>query len=111
MPPSGFNTKGINGLLTYVMVKYEKLLTQKDLSALDETTFLEKTVSALEQEISTSFPEDETKGLKIFMVECYKDLVKEIYAGKDKYHRPVYAGQALEKEISQLKQHLTDFKI
>jgi hypothetical protein len=111
MPPSGFNPKAINGLLMYVKENYETVLADRNSSKMDEKEFLEQTVSELENKILTENNSPGTTGLKIFIVECYKDLVKEIYSGQDKYDRQVTNGQAIEKELSQIRNYLTEFKI
>jgi hypothetical protein len=109
MPPSGFNQKAINGLLLYVQNNYQRLLNTQKLNNLEETAFLEDTISELELNIDKTEPS--SAGLKIFIIECYKDLAREIYAGADKYNRPVQAGKALQKEIDQIREYLTSFKI
>ena len=108
MPPSGFNKKAIDGLLRYVHAKYDQLLTAYNQQEKSESEFLEETISELESKVTEDSPNN---GLKVFVVECYKDLVKEIYAGKDKQNRPVTNGQAIKKEINQINDYLTTFKI
>ena len=43
--------------------------------------------------------------------ECYRDLAKEIVAGQDKYQRPVIDGKAIQKELNQIGDYLSGFKI
>ena len=45
------------------------------------------------------------------MRENFKDLIKEIHEGKDKQGRPVTEGQAIQKEITQIREYLEKFEI
>ncbi len=120
MPPSGFNSKAINGLLEFVRANYETIADRYRDKSLSELEFLEKTSSELENQVRTvlteRFPNSErlnggVQGLTTFVVECYRDLVKEIVAGQDKYQRPVVDGKAIQKELDQIGSYLEQFKI
>lgn len=120
MPPSGFLEEAINELLIFVQSNYEETLSQYKTMTYEksESEFLTETVGFLEKKVQDSM--DKTllsksqiaaNGLTKFMTSCYKDLIKEIYAGKDKYDLPVREGYAMQKEINQIKQYLKEFKI
>ncbi len=81
---------------------------------------MEKTSSELEKQVmvvlTERFPNSEKlnqgiKGLTTFVVECYRDLAKEITAGQDKYQKPVINGKAIQKELDQIGGYLGKFKI
>ncbi len=59
----------------------------------------------------SGFSQKAVNGLLIFVQECYKDLLEEMKAGKDKYGRPVKEGKAIEKEIKQIREYLLKFTI
>ena len=120
MPPSGFNQKAINGLLEFVRANYETIADKYSGESLLEQEFLEKTSSELENQVRTvlteRFPCSErlnggVQGLTTFVVECYRDLAKDIIAGQDKYQRPVIDGEAIQKELGQIKNYLEQFRI
>ena len=59
----------------------------------------------------SGFNQKAIKGLLIFVQACYEDLLKEIKKGKDKQGRRVTEGQAIQKEINQIKEYLEKFNI
>ena len=59
----------------------------------------------------SGFSQKAINGLLVFVKECYEDLLKEIKQGKDKQGRKVTEGQAIQKEISQIKRYLREFEI
>ena len=59
----------------------------------------------------SGFNQKAINGLLIFVKECYEDLLKEIKQGKDKQGRKVTEGEAIQKEISQIKKYLEEFEI
>ena len=59
----------------------------------------------------SGFSQKAINGLLIFVQECYEDLLKELKEGKDKQGRPVTEGQAIQKEINQIKEYLGRFEI
>jgi hypothetical protein len=119
MPPSGFSQEAINGLLEFVGSNYRSILSQYKVDIENsEEKFLIKSSIDLRRKVEKSIKDspldvDSTGilGLVTFMTLCYEDLVKEIQAGKDKYDRPVIDGRAMQKEISQIKDYLGDFKL
>lgn len=112
MPPSGYNKKAINAILEITKIKYESIFDKFKKSNMDEATFLGATISQLEKEINNENLEPSiSRNIKIFMIENYKDLVKEIYAGHDKHNRSVINGGAIQKEINQINSYLNEVKI
>jgi len=107
MPPSGFNQKAINGLLEYVQEQYQS--AQERCGDVSEAEYLLQTASELEASVSDMSPGQQ--GLHTFVAECFRDLAQEIHEGKDKYGRQVINGYAIEKELQQLKDYLTDFTL
>lgn len=59
----------------------------------------------------SGFSQKAINGLLIFVESCYEDLLKEIKDGKDKQGRKVTEGQAIQKEINQIKEYLKKFEI
>lgn len=59
----------------------------------------------------SGFNQKAINGLLIFVQACYEDLLKEIKEGKDKQGRKVSEGEAIQKEISQIKGYLEGFEI
>ena len=120
MPPSGFNQKAINGLLEFMRANYQTIADRYRGRSLSEQEFLEKTSSELESQVravlAERFPNSErlnggVQGLTTFVVECYRDLAREIVTGQDKYQRLVIDGQAIQKELDQIETYLGRFKI
>jgi len=122
MPPSGFSQEAINGLLDFVRSNYEVVSERYkgSGSTLSERDFLLESSRQLETQVGTvlneRFPNSASlnggiEGLTTFMVECYRDLAKEIDAGEDKHHRPVIDGSAIQKELDQIGKYLKDFTI
>ena len=116
MPPSGFSQKAINGLLKFVKSNYQTIAEEYN-GKLTEKEFLKETSNKLEYRV-LSFKEDLNgiskegmQGLTTFVVECYKDLAKEISDGHDKYSRPVIDGKAIQKELNQIGDYLKKFTI
>lgn len=116
MPPSGFSQKAINGLLKFVESNYQTIARDYN-GKLTEKEFLEETSNKLESQV-ISFDEsmngiskEGMQGLTTFVVECYRDLAKEISNGKDKYSRPVIDGKAIQKELNQIGDYLKEFTI
>ena len=120
MPPSGFSQKAINGLLEFVKANYQNLAEKYSQANFSEQKFLEKISNEIEKQIQEAlvkiFQNQELlnkgiKGLMTFVIECFRDLSKEIEAGQDKYQRPVVDGKAIQKEINQIKEYLEKFEI
>ncbi len=119
MPPSGFSQKAINGLLEFVKANYQTIAEDYSESSLTEKEFLEKASKDLEQQVKSilteRFPSSNlnggVEGLTTFVTECYRDLAKEVIAGKDKYDRSVIDGKAIQKELAQIGDYLTEFKL
>ena len=120
MPPSGFNQKAINGLLKFVEANYELVADQYSEANLSEQEFLEKTSEELEAQVRSTlterFPDSArlnggVEGLTTFVVECYRDLAQEIISGRDKYNRSVVDGKAIQKELSQIRSYLSEFRL
>jgi len=120
MPPSGFSQKAINGLLEFIRANYETIAEQYSKTDLSEQEFLEKTSDELEKQVrgvlAERFPNSERlnggiQGLITFIIECYRDLAREIATGQDKYQRPVIDGKAIEKELNQIGDYLKKFTI
>jgi hypothetical protein len=59
----------------------------------------------------SGFSQKAINGLLVFVSECYSDLLDEIKAGKDKHGREVIEGQAIEKELKQIREYLEKFTI
>ena len=59
----------------------------------------------------SGFSQEAINGLLIFVKSCYEDLLKEIKEGIDKQGRTVTEGEAIQKEISQIKEYLEKFEI
>jgi len=59
----------------------------------------------------SGFSQKAINGLLIFVQSCYEDLLNEIKEGKDKKGRLVTEGEAIQKEINQIKGYLTKFEI
>ena len=120
MPPSGFNDRAIHGLLLFVRANYQSIALKSRGSSLSEQDFLKQTAVDLEEQVKISladnFPNSSTlkegiQGLVIFIVECYRDLAKEISVGKDKQQRVVLDGKAIQKELDQLEKYLQQFEL
>ncbi len=110
MPPSGFSQKAVNGLLEFIKATYKDAKIKHSGTSLTEEDFLKDLAKRLEncpQDIS----QEGIGGLAIFLAECYRDLSKEIVAGKDKYGRPLVDGKAIDKEIGQIGNYLLEFTI
>jgi hypothetical protein len=110
MPPSGFNQKAINGLLEFVKACYEHVLS--DYQSTNEVTYLKEKSSELEKITTESlkliYPKISSEGvigLSTFMKENYLELIKEIYVGKKNN------GEAISKEIDNIRNYLTGFEI
>ena len=59
----------------------------------------------------SGFSQKAINGLLIFVQACYEDLLKELKEGRDKQGRPVTEGQAIQKEINQMREYLENFEI
>ncbi len=59
----------------------------------------------------SGFSQKAIEGLLIFVQACYEDLLKELKEGKDKQGRKVTEGEAIQKEIDQIKEYLQKFEI
>ncbi|MFC1710874.1 hypothetical protein ACFLZJ_01825 [Nanoarchaeota archaeon] len=59
----------------------------------------------------SGFSQKAISGLLVFVTSCYEDLLKEIKEGKDKQGRKVTEGEAIQKEISQIREYLEQFEI
>ena len=132
MPPSGFSQKAINGLLEFVKGNYEVALdTHETLQESHQESYLKEKQSPSEEQTLTmkinklnwhmenyskmalgmNINKKALKGLQTFVRENFKDLIKEIHEGKDKQGRPVTEGQAIQKEITQIREYLEKFEI
>ena len=112
MPPSGYNQNAINAILEITKFEYEKLFAEYDKSNLKEDEFLNGAIGKLEVEIGKEeLAPSISRNIKIFMAENLKDLVNEIYLGKDKLDRSVVNGYAIQKEITQISDYLKKLKI
>ena len=59
----------------------------------------------------SGFSQKAINGLLVFVQACYEDLLKEIREGKDNQGRKVTEGKAIQKELSQIRSYLKQFKI
>ena len=114
MPPSGFNQNAINGLLLGVAESY--VTASKKYDGLSETEKLAKACGDLENTVDSlatvlGISQEGARGYITFITENFRDLTKEIYAGKDKYDRSVIEGQAIQKELAQINLYLKEFKL
>jgi hypothetical protein len=120
MPPSGFSQKAIEGLLEFVSANYISTLSEyaSQKEHLSEREFLEESATMLESKIMhttlrSPLEADDIgiRGLVRFITECYRDLAHEIYQGRDRYGRAVTDGEAIRKEIDQIRDYLSGFSI
>ncbi|MBT7902673.1 hypothetical protein HN587_02345 [Candidatus Woesearchaeota archaeon] len=120
MPPSGFNQNAINGLLEFVRANYASLQSkyESDDRDISEKDFLDEQASFLESRVAeqvslknVNLDTQGVMGIVTFVAECYKDLAGEVTAGVDKYGRPVIDGAAIKKELTQISNYLTQFRI
>lgn len=113
MPPSGFNQKAINGLLTFVRATYENTLEKYKHKNLSEREHLQRSIEYLEDIIKSTAPlalngtvsREGIKGLVTFVSVNYKDLVVEIIQGKKR------EGEAIQTELDNISKYLTQFKL
>lgn len=116
MPPSGFSQEAINGLLEFVRANYLHAADEYRDGSLKEKDFLKYASGKLKDQAESlvnvlGISEKGAEGLVSFISECFKDLVGEIDAGKDKYGRPVVEGKAIQKELDQIGTYLKEFTI
>lgn len=112
MPPSGFNKKAINGLLEFVKGNYENTIKKYGKLNLSEKAQLGNAIIDMENNINNilinlklELPEYAIKGLTIFIIENYADLIKEIQEGKKD------EGNAMQAEITDISNYLLKFTI
>jgi len=113
MPPSGFSSEAIKGLLTFVSSAYENTLRRYEGQNLSEPKVLQESIGYLEGVVRTSAPlaingtvsPEGIEGLAKFVTSNYSDLIAEINIGK----KP--SGQAMQIEIEQIRNYLKSFKI
>lgn len=121
MPPSGFTkgeqTKGIlkfvKGCYEATLLEYEGQIGQKSESdfLMGTIGFLEKTVQETIAATPLHLSRDAITGITTFVTSCYKDLIQEMYVGKDKYGRLVIEGKAMKKELNQIEYGLLNISV
>jgi len=112
MPPSGFNQRAVNGLLVFVQDTYKQTLDKFKGKNISEQQVLKEMIAYIEKSVDNSsfglkgnVTNNGISGLKAFITENFKDLIKEIEVGKKQ------EGQAMQAEIKDIGRYLEQFTL